>query len=117
MLFHKFAVADHIDGDARIDVSEDVKTDFDVFGDLDHVLVSHLGAGNVHQDCNGAFELVEFKNAVKLHSLARLDVVEYDTVLDRINMQHVLPPYFASRPSSIMMSAARMNLPLSTCLK
>ena len=58
-LFHKFPIADDVDGDARIDIADQVPVKVHFAVDLDDVLAAELAARNVFEDGHRAVKLIE----------------------------------------------------------
>lgn len=79
-LFDALAVLDDVDGDAGIDIADDVPVKVEHLIDLDDVLAAELAARNVLEQRDGAVELVKAEDVVELHRLAGGDVVDNDTV-------------------------------------
>ena len=79
-LFGALAVLDDVDGDAGVDIADDVPVKVEHLIDLDDVLAAELAAGNVLEQRDRAVELVKAEDVVELHRLAGGDVVDNDTV-------------------------------------
>ena len=79
-LFDALAVLDDVDGDAGIDIADDVPVKVEHLIDLDDVLAAELAARNVFEQRDRAVELVKAEDVVELHRLAGGDVVDNDTV-------------------------------------
>ena len=79
-LFDALAVLDDVDGDAGVDIADDIPVKVEHLVDLDDVLAAELAARNVLEQCDGAVELVKAEDVVELHRLAGGDVVDNDTV-------------------------------------
>lgn len=105
-LFHALAVLDDVDGDAGVDVADHVPVEVQDAVDLDDILAAELAADDVFEQRHGAVELVEAEDVVQVHRLAGGDMVNDNTVGNRINNHVVALPY--SIPSSLRISAMRM---------
>ena len=79
-LFDALAVLDDVDGDAGVDLADDVPVKVQHLIDLDDVLAAELAAGNVLEQRDRAVELVKAEDVVELHRLAGGDMVDNDTV-------------------------------------
>ena len=79
-LFDALAVLDDVDGDAGVDIADDVPVKVEHLIDLDDVLAAELAARNVLEQRDRAVELVKTEDVVELHRLAGGDVVDNDTV-------------------------------------
>ena len=79
-LFGALAVLDDVDGDAGVDIADDVPVKVEHLIDLDDVLAAELAARNVLEQRDRAVELVKTEDVVELHRLAGGDVVDNDTV-------------------------------------
>ena len=79
-LFGALAVLDDVDGDAGVDIADDVPVKVEHLIDLDDVLAAELAAGNVLEQRDRAVELVKAEDVVELHRLAGGDMVDNDTV-------------------------------------
>ena len=79
-LFDALAVLDDVDGDAGVDIADDIPVKVEHLVDLDDVLAAELAARNVFEQRDGAVELVKAEDVVELHRLAGGDVVDNDTV-------------------------------------
>ena len=104
-------VFDDVDGDARINVTQHINVNFIIKVDLDDILLAHTAALNVFDDGNRAIELVKSQESIYLHGLACGDMVDNDTVFDRVNIHHTV----TSR--SFIISAILIYFPFNTCLK
>ena len=79
-LFDALAVLDDVDGDAGVDIADDIPVKVEHLVDLDDVLAAEFAARNVLEQRDGAVELVKAEDVVKLHRLAGGDVVDNDTI-------------------------------------
>lgn len=79
-LFGALAVLDDVDGDAGVDIADDIPVKVEHLVDLDDVLAAEFAARNVLEQRDGAVELVKAEDVVELHRLAGGDVVDNDTV-------------------------------------
>ena len=79
-LFDALAVLDDVDGDAGVDIADDVPVKVERLIDLDDVLAAELAARNVLEQRDRAVELVKAEDVVELHRLAGGDMVDNDTV-------------------------------------
>ena len=79
-LFDALAVLDDVDGDAGVDIADDIPVKVEHLVDLDDVLAAELATRNVLEQRDGAVELVKAEDVVELHRLAGGDVVDNDTV-------------------------------------
>ena len=89
-LFDELTVLDDVHGRAGIDVADNVEVDGDLRVDLDYVLPALLLARGVFDYCDGAVEVAETEKVVKLHGVARGDVVDNDAVMYGINIHWYL---------------------------
>ena len=78
--FNELAVLDDVDGDAGVDIADDIPVKVEHLVDLDDVLAAEFAARNVLEQRDGAVELVKAEDVVELHRLAGGDVVDNDTV-------------------------------------
>ena len=113
-LFHQRAVADEVHRDAGVHEAQHVEINGDVGIDLDDVLLAGAVADGVFDDGHGGVQGVEVQKLVDPHAPPGGDVVDDDAVLDGVDV-HARPSL--SMPSSLRISAMRMYLPFSTCLK
>ena len=79
-LFDALAVLDDVDGDAGVDIADDIPVKVEHLIDLDDVLAAEFSARNFLEQRDGAVELVKTEDVVELHRLAGGDVVDNDTV-------------------------------------
>ena len=91
-LLFQLAVFDQIDSDVAVDVAEHVEVDIDTVIDLDDVLLAIFRAVRVLNDRDTVIHLVEPQKFIYHHTLARLDMVEHDSVFHAIYI-HNLPPF------------------------
>ena len=110
-LFDEQPVLDHVDCRTRIDIAYHVEIDRDIRVDLDDIFLAHFAAGDVLDNRDGNVECVEPEQIVQLHGAPGFDMVDHDAVLNGINVHK------AASFKSLRISAMRIYLPLSTCLK
>ena len=70
----------------------------------------HQFAGRVLDDGHGTIQRFQVEQLIDLHRFPGADMVDDDAVADRVYIH-------TSTPSSFKISAMRMYLPLSACLK
>ena len=108
--FDQLPVLDDVDGNARVDVAEDVEVQVNDLSDLDDILFAHFRAFRVFDHGYGAVQLIQPEDPVDIHAPPRGDVVQYDSVFD-------LSDDHAFTSSNFMMRAMRIYFPFATCLK
>lgn len=111
VLINENAVFYDIDSYIGIDVADNIKAYGNIGVDFDNILFAHFAARDVFDYRNRAVELVKTEKLIQAHTVACRDMVDDNTVIDRIYI------HFAASSKSIRMSAILIYLPLSTCLK
>ena len=71
----QLAVLNDVDGDAGIDIGQNVEVQVDDLGHLDDVLAAHLFAFRILNHGNGAVQIVQLQDLIDLHAAACGDVV------------------------------------------
>ena len=110
LTLEELAFLNNIHRDTRVDIAENIEVEIDDLTNLNNVFFAHLFAFCVLDHGNSAVEFVETKNVVDFHAATGSDVIEHNAVFD-LTDNHT----FTSK--SFRMSAMRIYLPLSTCLK
>ena len=91
LFLDQLAAFDNVDGDVRIDESDDIQINaVGVCLDLENIFFAHGVAAGIFDDGNSAVQLVEFQIMVDQHALACLDMVEHDSVFNFSYIQHVI---------------------------
>ena len=109
-LVNELAVLDDINGNAGVNIAENIEVNIIVGVDLNDILFAELAGHYIFDDGDGAVQLVKLKEIVNLHTLSGLDMVDNYAVFDGIYVHA-----FTSR--SLRMRAILMYFPLRTCLK
>ena len=79
-------VFDDIDGDAGVDVAEDVKVEVDEAVDFHDVFSAHFRAFDVFEDGNAAFELFKVEVIVNAHAVSGLDMLGHVAILYAVDL-------------------------------
>ena len=109
--FAQFAISDDVYCNTRVNITDNIKVYVNISVYFDDILLAHLAAVNILYNSNGAVKLVKSEQFVKLHAATCCDVVNYNTVLNGIDL-HAFASFRSLRISTI-----RMIFPLNTCLK
>jgi len=74
-LLGNLAVVDDVDGDAGVQVAQNVQVNVHMGADLDDILLAHLGAVSILDQGHSAVQLVQIQHIVDVHAVAGGDVV------------------------------------------
>ena len=103
-LLGDLAVPDDIDGNARVDITEDIGIHIEIRVDFDDILFARFAACDILDERHRAVERLQPQEAVYLHAASSGYVVDNYAVFYRINIHH-----FTSR--SFRIRAIRIYLP------
>jgi len=110
LFLYQNAILDDVDGGLGVNIGDHIEIHGEITVDLDDILAAHFGADSVTDQSDLALGLFQTQQFIQLGAAACGDMVDDHAVFNGTDT-------LAFTPSSIMIRAIRIYLPLSTCLK